>query len=151
MRIRVWSPVQVVPDVTGTKKHTEQMFVWTLTARTEYLGQQNETLNMKGHQKRGAIYVQITVSLRLCRALLSTNGQGKPRRPGGLESDSRCCRGVSRESCRQRMGKNWSKNPKKSESCTQLKKQMAVGDLFEMFEKHKSTAHQKSWSHYQQP
>ena len=40
---------------------------------------------MKGHQKR-AIYVQITVSLRLCRALLSTNGQGKSRRPGGLES-----------------------------------------------------------------
>ena len=39
---------------------------------------------MKGHQS--GPYVQITVSLRLCRALLSTNGQGKPRRPGGLEN-----------------------------------------------------------------
>ena len=27
VRIRVWSPVQVVPDVTGTKQHAEHVIV----------------------------------------------------------------------------------------------------------------------------
>ena len=126
----------MVPDVTGTKQHTvhtEQMFVWTsghLQQQQNNLGQQNETLNMKGHQKR-PIYVQITVSLRLCRALLSTNGQGKPRRPGGLESDSRCCRGgfQGRVALENNGEKTGAKILRKVRVVTVEKKQMAVGDL----------------------
>ena len=97
MRIRVWSPVQVVPDVTGTEQHTGQMFVVDTCSKNRICMATKRNIKHEGASK-WPIYIQITVSLRLCRALLSTNGQGKPRRPGGLESDSRCCRGVSGES-----------------------------------------------------
>ena len=85
MRIRVWSPVQVVPDVTGTEQHTGQMFVVDTCSKNRICMATKRNIKHEGASK-WPIYIQITVSLRLCRALLSTNGQGKPRRPGGLES-----------------------------------------------------------------
>ena len=85
MRIRVWSPVQVFPDVTGTEQHTGQMFVVDTCSKNRICMATKRNIKHEGASK-WPIYIQITVSLRLCRALLSTNGQGKPRRPGGLES-----------------------------------------------------------------
>ena len=63
MRIRVWSPVQVVPDVTGTKQHTEQMFVVDTYSKNRIFRATKRNIKHEGASKR-PMYVQITVSLR---------------------------------------------------------------------------------------
>ena len=90
----------MVPDVTGTEQHTGQMFVVDTCSKNRICMATKRNIKHEGASK-WPIYIQITVSLRLCRALLSTNGQGKPRRPGGLESAQPLLQGESRESCKQ--------------------------------------------------
>ena len=72
MRIRVWSPVQVVPDVTGTEQHTGQMFVVDACSKNRICMATKRNIKHEGASK-WPIYVQITVSLRLRSAFRKVN------------------------------------------------------------------------------
>ena len=53
MRIGVWSPVQVVPDVTGTKQHTEQMFVVDTYSKNRIFRATKRNIKHEGASKKG--------------------------------------------------------------------------------------------------
>ena len=118
----------MVPDVTGTEQHTGQMFVVDACSKNRICMATKRNIKHEGASK-WPIYIQITVSLRLCRALLSTNGLWKAqtaRRPG--KCTAAAAGGNQGRVANREWEKTGAKNPKKSDSC-ELRKQMAVEDL----------------------
>ena len=155
MRIRVWSPVQVVPDVTGTKQHTEQMFVVDTYSKHRIFRATKRNIKHEGASKGPCTYK----SRWACDIAGHSWARMGRESPDGQEAWK-----VTAAAAGGFQGRVADREWEKTGAKILRKVRVAIGVVtvlmrknkwlkisFEMFEKHKVQLVTKSMSHCQQP